>query len=93
VILKPVPKPEGQEFMDRRASVAANASLWLPENALYDAWLDMQTSPPVKSLIVAWYAQNETGQICSRLRLYNETTNDATALSAEVFHWIMRRTE
>jgi hypothetical protein len=84
--LKAVPKPEGHDLNARRADAAADASRWLPEDALYSAYEELSRTKPYGALIVAWYEQRENGDIALRLRLWNDRVNDVTALAAEVFH-------
>jgi len=84
--LTPVPKPEGYELRTKRADTTADASKWLPEDALYEAYLEMQKDPVSHALIIAWFTQNEAGEIRRRMRLYNATCNDGKALGVEMFH-------
>jgi hypothetical protein len=94
VMLKAVPKPEGHDIAQHRADKAGDASKWLPENALYSAWEEMRENAPTKAMCVAWYIPGSTdGALRLRMRLFCETTNDGTALGADVFHRLTRPPE
>lgn len=86
--MKLVPKPVGHDFNVRRAESCADASKWLPENALYQAYEEISKGI-TGALIVAWYEKNEEGHIRMRLRHWNERTNDGVALAAEMFRAIV----
>jgi hypothetical protein len=85
VTLRAVPKPEGHDLNTRRADKEADASKWLPENALYDAYEQLIKGTPTGALVVAWYEKNEHGCLQFRMRQWNERTNDGIALAAEIF--------
>ena len=93
-MLKAVPKPVGHDIAVKRADKAENAAKWLPENALYSAWAEMQETAPVKALCVSWYVPGKTeGALRLKMRLYCESTNDGTALGTDVFHRLTRPPE
>lgn len=84
--LKVIPKPVGFDVSEKRADKAADASKWLPADALYSAFEELIKAKGVKALIVAWYEVDpKTGNIVMRSRLFNETQNDGRALCAELF--------
>lgn len=89
--LKAVPKPIAHDINLARTERTNDASKWLPEDALYAAWEELQAAraagAPVKALIIAWYEEtsSEQGACDLRRRIYCETTNDATALATDLF--------
>lgn len=88
--LKLVPKPEGFELNRIRADKTSDATRWHPEDAFYDAYLDMQKNPAVKALVVAWYESDGKGNIILRNRIAGESNNDITALGAEIFQLLTK---
>jgi hypothetical protein len=84
--LKSVPKPLNQDLADRRMDRSNFSCNWLPDNALYSAFEELNEKPAVKALLVAWYVPGETpGSLRLRTRLYSEGVNDSTALVADLF--------
>ena len=92
--MKEIPKPQGNELRMKRIEKSEFATDWLPEDALYQAYLRMQEERPVhKAVLIAWYAKPENGQegIDFCYSLYNEESNDGTALATEAFRRIALR--
>jgi hypothetical protein len=89
--LSAVPKPLGFEFRDRRAFQTNNADAWLPADALYDAYRDMEADGVVHAMVVAWYAVDETGAQRLRFRLAHARENDGRALLVDLFKRAMDR--
>lgn len=89
-MLTAVPKPTAFEINNRRSDKEADAAKWLPEDALYDAYQNLEANPAIKALLVAWYAPHPTkpGLLSMRYRLFNETDNDGRALAAELFQTV-----
>lgn len=84
--LKVIPKPAGFDVSEKRADKAADASKWLPTDALYSAFEEITKAAGIKALSVAWYETDPvSGNIVLRSRLFNETENDGRALHAELF--------
>jgi hypothetical protein len=89
--LKAVPKPESHDLNAARADKFDDAASWLPEDALYSAWKDLEAArargAPVKALIIAWYEPTDSRQGSCQVnrRMFCETTNDGTALLTDLF--------
>lgn len=86
-MLKAVPRPAAFDINNRRSDKASDAAKWMPEDALYDAYQDIEANGAAKALVVAWYAPHPTkpGCLTMRFRLFNESDNDGRALAAELF--------
>lgn len=89
-MLTSIPKPAAFEINNRRSDRESNAAAWLPEDALYDAYQELESRPATKALLVAWYAPHPSkpGLLTMRFRLFNESDNDGRALAGELFQTI-----
>lgn len=83
--LKAVPKPAGFELNQARSDKSASARDWLPEDALYSAWEQIQKDRPVHgALVVAWYSLSEAGLPILKFTLHNEECRLGLALAADL---------
>lgn len=89
-MLTAIPKPAAFDINNRRSNKESDAAKWLPADALYDAYQDLEARPATKALLVAWYAPHPSkpGLLTMRFRLFNESDNDGRALAAELFQTI-----
>lgn len=90
LMLTAIPKPTAFDINNRRSDKESDASKWLPSDALYDAYQDIEAKGVTKALAVAWYAPHPTkpGALVMRFRLFNESDNDGRALASELFQTI-----
>lgn len=92
--LKAVPKPATSEFNTKRANDNADASAWLPEDALYSAYEDMRDTPPVKAMVVGWYVPGiKPGTLILRCRLFCEGICEGDALATALFQRLTKDPE
>jgi hypothetical protein len=92
--LKAVPKPATSEFNTKRAEQNADASAWLPEDALYSAYEEMKDAPPVKAMMVAWYVPgSKPGALNLRMRLFCEGICEGDSLAAAIFQRLTKDPE
>jgi carbonic anhydrase len=92
--LKAVPKPIGNELNTKRANDSADASAWLPEDALYSAYEEMKDTPPVKAMVVAWYVPgSKPGTLSLRMRLFCEGICEGDSLAGAIFQRLTKDPE
>ena len=82
--LKAVPKPDGHELRLKRACRNEDASKWLPEDALYDAYEGLKTTSAEAAMIVAWYTRLPDGNLSIKYRCYSEHDRQHVALASDL---------
>ena len=82
--LKVLPKPQGYDLRNIRAMRENNASIWLPEDAVFDASCAMKTEPPAVACVVAWYTRLENGNLALKYRCFQEHDRQSIALAADL---------
>lgn len=89
--LKSIPKPKGHEMAYARANKGdGNAELWLPENALFDAYEELKDSDPVEALIICWYKMGTNGIPQLRCRIAGKSYCSINSLGVDIFHRITK---
>jgi hypothetical protein len=85
--LRAVPRPEGFDLREARASKASSATKWLPEDALFDASKDICTDSPVGAMMIAWYVRDpSSGFLRLKYRCWQEHERQNVALAADMLH-------
>lgn len=80
--MKVLPRPEGFDLRFRRANQAKDATLWLPEDALYAASNDMKD--PKIAVCVAWYEKCDNDNHAIKYRLWQEYPRASVALATDM---------
>jgi hypothetical protein len=81
-------KPEGHDLRAARAARTQDNKDWLPEDALYDAWLGMEKEPPVLACVIAWYARDKDGKLDFKFRMHQEQDLQSVALAAALLAYL-----
>lgn len=58
--LKAVPQPDGYDLRKARADKSESAADWLPEDALYDASVQIEQHGVTGACLIAWYEPSPT---------------------------------
>ena len=82
--LRSVPKPDGFELRDARASKEDDGRKWLPCDALFDASEALKVNPPEVAFLVAWYIRLPSGNLGLKYRISYEHERQGTALAADL---------
>lgn len=83
--LKMVPKPEGYDMREKRATKAESGKQWLPDDALYQAFerINKGDAKPVGAIAIVWYEKLDNGSLCVKYSISNEYDRQAIALLAD----------
>jgi hypothetical protein len=84
--LKAVPKPEGFDLRLKRAESQDSCRMWLPEDAIYDAYMQMKDENVVSAAVIAWYVKNPNGTLSLRYRISHEHDRQGVAIAADLLH-------
>lgn len=83
--MKIIPKPEGFDLRAARADKAGDGRLWKPDDALYDAYQQMQTQPANVALLIGWYHRVlPSGNLMVKFRIAYEHDRQGVALAADL---------
>lgn len=67
-----------------RAERDFDGSSWLPEDALYDAWVQMKDEPPDCAMVVCWYHRLPNGNLALKYRVHQQHSRQGRALIADM---------
>jgi hypothetical protein len=74
----------------KRADKAADASAWLPMNALYEAYQHIAKTAVEGALIIGWYERDEKGDKRMRLMQWSERPSESIALTTQIANYVSR---